>query len=39
VRTVSDRADDEAHGDFLSFIDQVASRHSAAIVRAFLQAD
>lgn len=37
VRTVSDRADDEAHGDFLSFIDQVASRHSAAIVAAFLQ--
>ena len=37
VRTVSDRADDEAHGDFLSFIDQVASRHSAAIVAAFLR--
>jgi adenosylhomocysteine nucleosidase len=37
VRTVSDRADDEAHGDFLSFIDQVASRHSAAIVEAFLR--
>jgi adenosylhomocysteine nucleosidase len=36
VRTVSDRADDEAHGDFLSFIDEVASRHSAAIVEAFL---
>jgi adenosylhomocysteine nucleosidase len=36
VRTVSDRADDAAHGDFLSFIDEVASRHSAAIVRAFL---
>jgi adenosylhomocysteine nucleosidase len=38
VRTVSDRADDAAHGDFLSFIDQVASRHSAAIVEAFLRA-
>jgi adenosylhomocysteine nucleosidase len=38
VRTVSDRADDAAHGDFLSFIDQVASRHSAAIVEAFLGA-
>jgi adenosylhomocysteine nucleosidase len=37
VRTVSDRADDAAHGDFLSFIDQVASRHSAAIVEAFLR--
>ena len=38
VRTVSDRADDAAHGDFLTFIDQVASRHSAAIVEAFLRA-
>lgn len=38
VRTVSDRADDEAHGDFLRFIQEVASRHSAAIVEAFLSA-
>ncbi|MDB5859161.1 MAG: 5-methylthioadenosine/S-adenosylhomocysteine nucleosidase [Ramlibacter sp.] len=38
VRTVSDRADDDAHGDFLQFIEQVASRHSAAIVEAFLRA-
>jgi adenosylhomocysteine nucleosidase len=38
VRTVSDRADDEAHGDFLQFIEEVASRHSAAIVEAFLRA-
>lgn len=37
VRTISDRADDAAHGDFLSFIDEVASRHSAAIVEAFLR--
>ncbi|RYF18212.1 MAG: 5'-methylthioadenosine/adenosylhomocysteine nucleosidase [Comamonadaceae bacterium] len=37
VRTISDRADDAAHGDFLSFIDEVASRHSAAIVEAFLK--
>ncbi len=36
VRTISDRADDEAHGDFVSFIEQVASRHSAAIVKALL---
>ena len=36
VRTISDRADDAAHGDFVQFIDQVASRHSAAIVREFL---
>lgn len=38
VRTISDRADDEAHGDFLRFIEDVASRHSAAIVEAFLRA-
>lgn len=37
VRTVSDRADDAAHGDFLQFIQEVASRHSAAIVEAFLR--
>ncbi|QJW83419.1 5'-methylthioadenosine/adenosylhomocysteine nucleosidase [Ramlibacter terrae] len=37
VRTVSDRADDAAHGDFLRFIEDVASRHSAAIIEAFLR--
>jgi adenosylhomocysteine nucleosidase len=37
VRTISDRADDAAHGDFLQFIEEVASRHSAAIVEAFLR--
>jgi adenosylhomocysteine nucleosidase len=36
VRTISDRADDAAHGDFVSFIREVASRHSAAIVKALL---
>lgn len=36
VRTVSDRADDEAHVDFVRFIQEVASRHSAAIVQALL---
>jgi len=36
VRTISDRADDEATGDFLQFIEEVASRHSAAIVQALL---
>jgi len=36
VRTISDRADDDAHGDFVQFIEQVASRHSAAIVDALL---
>lgn len=39
VRTISDRADDEAHVDFTSFIQEVASRHSAAIVDALLQLD
>lgn len=38
VRTVSDRADDAAHGDFTQFIQEVASRHSAAIVAALLGA-
>jgi adenosylhomocysteine nucleosidase len=37
VRTISDRADDAAHGDFLQFIEEVASRHSAAIVEALLR--
>jgi len=37
VRTVSDRADDAAHGDFTTFVQQVASRHSAAIVAALLE--
>jgi adenosylhomocysteine nucleosidase len=36
VRTISDRADDEAHGDFVTFIRDVASRHSAAIIEALL---
>lgn len=36
VRTISDRADDAATGDFLKFIEEVASRHSAAIVQALL---
>ena len=37
VRTVSDRADDDAHRDFSRFIQEVASRHSAAIVGCFLR--
>ena len=36
VRTISDRADDAAHGDFTQFVETVASPHSAAIVRALL---
>jgi adenosylhomocysteine nucleosidase len=38
VRTVSDRADDAAHVDFLRFVDAVASRYTLAIVRRFLRA-
>ncbi|KQP12173.1 5'-methylthioadenosine/adenosylhomocysteine nucleosidase [Pseudorhodoferax sp. Leaf267] len=38
VRTISDRADDAAHGDFLQFVRTVASPHSAAIVEALLRA-
>jgi adenosylhomocysteine nucleosidase len=38
VRTISDRADDAAHGDFTRFVREVASRYSAAIVEAFLRA-
>ncbi|RYF43992.1 MAG: 5'-methylthioadenosine/adenosylhomocysteine nucleosidase [Comamonadaceae bacterium] len=37
VRTVSDRADDAAHGDFTRFVEEVASRHSAAIVASLLR--
>lgn len=36
VRTISDRADDGAAIDFTRFVREVASRHSAAIVRALL---
>jgi adenosylhomocysteine nucleosidase len=34
VRTISDRADDEAHLDFPSFLKEVASRYSGAIIKA-----
>ena len=37
VRTISDRADDTAHVDFPSFIDQVASKYAQAIVERFLK--
>ncbi len=36
VRTISDRADDEAHGDFTRFVSAVASRYSLALVDAWL---
>ena len=38
MRTVSDRADDSAHVDFLRFVDEVASHYSVAVVRAMLAA-
>ncbi|MBU1359631.1 MAG: 5'-methylthioadenosine/adenosylhomocysteine nucleosidase [Gammaproteobacteria bacterium] len=36
VRTISDRADDAAHGDFTRFAAVVASRYSQALVNAWL---
>lgn len=36
VRTISDRADDAAHIDFLAFVRAVASRYSAALIDALL---
>jgi adenosylhomocysteine nucleosidase len=38
MRTVSDRADDAAHVDFSSFLRDVASHYSSAILRRFLDA-
>ncbi|KQP47598.1 5'-methylthioadenosine/adenosylhomocysteine nucleosidase [Pseudorhodoferax sp. Leaf274] len=38
VRTISDRADETAHGDFLQFVRTVASPASASIVQALLAA-
>ena len=37
VRTLSDRADDDAHTDFTQFVKEVASPYSAAIVAEFLR--
>jgi adenosylhomocysteine nucleosidase len=36
LRVVSDRADDAAHVDFNRFIQQIASRYTAGVVRALL---
>jgi adenosylhomocysteine nucleosidase len=38
VRTISDRADAKAHGDFARFVKQVASHYSEHLVRCWLQA-
>ncbi|MBF5004780.1 5'-methylthioadenosine/adenosylhomocysteine nucleosidase [Diaphorobacter caeni] len=37
VRTVSDRADDGAHLDFLQFVETVAARYADHVVHAFLK--
>ncbi len=37
VRTISDRADAQAHIDFSAFVQQVASPYALAIVRQFIQ--
>jgi adenosylhomocysteine nucleosidase len=37
VRTISDRADDQAHVDFPTFVAEVASRYALAIIGQFLQ--
>ena len=36
VRTISDRADDSAHVDFPSFVDQIASQYARVIIGNFL---
>jgi adenosylhomocysteine nucleosidase len=36
VRTISDRADDAAHGDFSRFIQSIASRYSVAVLDRLL---
>lgn len=38
LRTISDRADDSAHVDFTRFIDEVASRYSAAVLERYFLA-
>ena len=37
IRTISDRADDDAHADFSRFIRDVASRYSLAMLSAWLK--
>ena len=37
VRTISDRADDQAHVDFPTFVVEVASVYARAIIGKFLQ--
>ena len=37
MRTISDRADDEAHRDFAEFVAQVASRYAQAIISRLIE--
>ncbi|MDR2852922.1 MAG: 5'-methylthioadenosine/adenosylhomocysteine nucleosidase [Burkholderiaceae bacterium] len=37
LRTISDRADADAHTDFMHFIDQVASRYSVAVLENYFK--
>jgi adenosylhomocysteine nucleosidase len=37
VRTISDRADDQAHGDFALFVQTVASHYAEHVVQALLE--
>lgn len=37
VRTISDRADDDAHVDFLQFVQNVACRNADAVLREFMR--
>ncbi|MDO9404212.1 MAG: 5'-methylthioadenosine/adenosylhomocysteine nucleosidase [Polaromonas sp.] len=37
VRTISDRADDQAHADFPTFVRDIASQYARVIVEKFLQ--
>ncbi|MEO7128401.1 MAG: 5'-methylthioadenosine/adenosylhomocysteine nucleosidase [Rhodoferax sp.] len=36
IRTISDRADDQAHGDFAKFVREVAGRYACAIIGQWL---
>lgn len=36
VRTISDRADDQAHVDFTAFIQHIASRYAAVLIEGYL---
>jgi adenosylhomocysteine nucleosidase len=37
IRTISDRADDAAHVDFLRFVESVASKYAVATMARFLE--